>query len=247
MRHLARHLIPCLATLLALPVATRAVDAQSSRLLDFEDLAYHASTGGTVLFPGGPIVSGYSGLTWTNFRPLDLDNYPLFRPDPDPAASGRAGYPNAASTYGRVLGLAFGEVRITGTAPGQRFRFASGEFGAGWTDGMTVSVVGRLRGTSLFEETFALSALSSSSLTFAELFVDELVMRPAFLAPGYTDPYGSAAQNGGSPFQTFWMDNIDARFDPALRVVPEPATVALLAGGLVVLAGVARRRVKAVR
>ena len=99
-------------------------------------------------------------------------------------------------------------------------------------------MTGRRGGTTLFSELVQLHATSTSFLDLPDLLLDELLLTPEFLPAGYADPYGSAALNGGVPFQTFWLDNATLR----VASVPEPGTLALLAGGLAVAAAVAARR-----
>jgi hypothetical protein len=234
MRHTVRLALPLSAALAASLAASPA--AAQSTTLDFEDLAYHTS-GMPVLWLGGPIVGEYAGLTWTNFRPLDLGNYPLGRPDADPGVVGNAGYPDAPQ-FGDVLGLAFGPVRLQSANPGTLFSIEDGAFGSGWTDPVMLTATGLRGGTTLFSQVFSLGATMTALLDFPDLLVDELVLTPDFLPPGYTDPYGSATANGGVPFQTFWMDNLAL----TVQAVPEPGTLALVAGGLALAAALARRR-----
>jgi hypothetical protein len=234
-RPFARLLATIAVAATGLAASALPVGAQST-VLTFEDLAYNAGTGGTILWPGGPIVSSYGGLEWTSFRPLDLANYPLHRPQPDPGATGNAGYP-LAPAFGSVLGLAFGDILLRPTNPAVLFELDAGSFGSGWTDGMTLDITGRRGGSTLFSQQVSLSALSTSLLTFPGLPADEVLLHPNFLAPGVTDPYGSAPLNNGVPFQSFWLDNLGVTFS----AVPEPGTVALVASGLTLLAAASRR------
>jgi hypothetical protein len=228
--------------------AVAAVDASAQSRLTFEDLCYSSIPrcgveAPTILFAGGPLITDYAGFSWTSFRALDLDNYPLHRPNPDPGATGSAGYPLDPAAYGTVLGLGFGQVvveRPTGAAR-ERFQFQDMALGAGWTSGMTLGITGLLGGASVFSQSLTLSATSSSLIDLPDQWIDQLVMTPTFTPPGYTDPYGSARFNAGTPFQTFWFDNVGYRV-AAASTVPEPATVALVGGGLLVLGLTTRRR-----
>ena len=241
MRHPVRHTLRRATALLALPLASvwslapRLAEGQTT-LLDFEGLGYY-TPGAPVLWSGGPIVDQHAGLTWTSFRPLDLRNYPLHRPDPDPTLAGGSGYPDAPR-FGNVLGLGFGPMVVRSANPYATFRFDDGFFGSGWTDPVALTITGRLDGATLFSQLVSLDPTTSSFLDFPDLLLDELLITPDFLPAGYTDPYGSNTVNGGAPFQTFWMDNVTL----TVQAVPEPGTLALVAGGVALAAAVSRRR-----
>lgn len=221
-----------------------AADARAQGRLTFEDLCYsdQARCGiesPSVLFSGGQITPAYAGFTWSSFRPLDLDNYPLRRPDPDPSIGGTAGYPYDPATYGTVLGLAFGDVyvhRPVGAGFGL-FRFDDMLAGSGWTSDVQLGVIGWREGVVVISmPDIRLSATATSYVDLPDTWVDALAFVPTFLPPGYTDPYGSATSNGGTPYMSFWFDNV------SYQVTPEPATFALLGGGLVALAFARRHR-----
>jgi hypothetical protein len=235
MRRPASHARGVAAAVVLLALGPAAARAQS--VLTFEDLCYSSVPrcgyeAPSVLFPGGPITTAYAGFTWWNFRPLDLDNFALHRPDPDPLATGTAGYPYDPARYGTVLGLAFGDVYIhrpVGSGFGL-FRIDDLSIGSGWTSGTRLDVVGWRQGvTVLSVPDVRLSATSTTHLDLPDVWVDALAFTADFTPPGYTDPYGSAQQNGGTPYRSFWFDNV--RYD----VTPEPTTLALLGGGLAVL------------
>ena len=108
------------------------------------------------------------------------------------------------------------------------FTFNSGYF-TSWFGSTSATIAGFLGGTQVFSQTFALGSTAAFQ-SFGNAVVDLVQFRAAngngagyFLADDVT--VGSAAVPPGPG-----------------TVAPEPASLALLGGGLVMLAGVARRR-----
>jgi hypothetical protein len=217
------------ACILAAGAATSAA-AQSSYVIDFEDLVYGRAPGAAVEWGGGSILSSYAGFEWTNLRPLDLQNY-TFQP---------AGYPRGGPT-GDVLGLAFAPVTMAGSSP---FILRSGVFGSGWTDPTSFTVTGFFGAETQFTRTVNLTTSGPLFIDFGEVLVTEVLFTPDFLPTGYADTFESGQYNAGTPYQSFYADNLSVTANGGLRVTttPEPATLLLTGGGLVGLMATRLRR-----
>ena len=225
-----------LAPIALLATMASAAGAQSSFVIDFEDLTYGREPGAAIEWSGGPLLTTYKGFEWTNIRPLDLQNY-QFQP---------AGYPRDPATGG-VLGLAFGPVRMVGTSP---FILLSGAFGSGWTDPTLFTVTGLLGGQQQFSQETRLGTAGPTTLDFGAFLVDEVWFTPTFTPDGYVDTFDSGAYNGGSPYQSFYADNLAVTvgtptLSATVTTTPEPASVALFGSGLLGLAGMLRVRRRA--
>ena len=117
-------------------------------------------------------------------------------------------------------------------APTGSFRFTTlATFGGAWFSGEAPSPI-----TAATTVTFELFLGGSLVATSAAL---EVSPTPQFLASGYAGPVDMVTVSGSST--RYVMD--DVAF--AVLAPPEPATAALLAGGLAALGGVARRRRRA--
>jgi len=220
------------ATVLFAAASAATAGAQSSFVIDFEDLGYGRAPGAPVEWSGGPLLSTYSGFEWTNLRPLDLQNYQL-QP---------AGYPRGGAT-GDVLAVAFAPVRMTGSAP---FILRSGVFGSGWTDPTAFTVTGLLGGLTQFTTQVNLTTSGPLFLDFGEFLVSEVLFTPDFLPAGYADTFESGQFNAGTPYQSFYADNLNVTVGGGLQVTttPEPATLLLTGGGLLGLMATRLRRRK---
>jgi hypothetical protein len=221
-----------LAPLALVTGVASAAGAQSGFVIDFEDLGYGRQPGAATEWGGGTPLSTYRGFEWTNLRPLDLVNY-QFQP---------AGYPRGPVT-GDVLGVGFGPVRMVGASP---FTLLGGMFGSGWTDPTLFTVNGFLGSELQFTHEVRLSTAGPTTIDFGSFLVDEVVFTPDFLPAGYVDTFESGQFNGGTPYQSFYVDNLAVSFGAAQLAAtvtaPEPASMVLLGSGLLALAGVVRVR-----
>jgi hypothetical protein len=224
-----------LAPIALVAAMASAADAQTSFVIDFEDLAYGREPGAATEWGGGALLSTYRGFEWTNFRPLDLVNY-QFQP---------AGYPRSRAT-GDVLGVGFGPVSMIGESP---FMLLSGVFGSGWTDPTVFTVNGYLGAELQFTREVRLGTAGPTAIDFGAFLVDHVMFTPDFLPDGYVDTFESGRFNGGQPYQSFYADNLSiSRGETQLLATvttPEPASIALMGSGLLALAGVMHGRRRA--
>jgi hypothetical protein len=173
-----------LAPIALVAALASAADAQTSFVIDFEDLAYGREPGAATEWDGGALLSSYRGFEWTNFRPLDLVNY-QFQP---------AGYPRTRAT-GDVLGVGFGPVSMIGESP---FMLLSGVFGSGWTDPTVFTVNGYLGAELQFTREVRLGTAGPTAIDFGAFLVDQVVFTPDFLPEGYADTFESGRSTAAS-------------------------------------------------
>jgi hypothetical protein len=179
-----------------------------------------------------PITSPYLGFTWTNFTAYT-------------ATPGFAGFNNgivsplnAAYSGGEVSGSTVtpvvGMISTTGL-----FDFTSAAMGAGYYDGLAVTVQGLRGGVVLFSQSFTLNVTGAITVFFNFAAVDNVTFLAA-TTTGTTDPFACGAFN----CTQFTLDNV------LLTPVPEPSIVQILLAGLAVLSlrsAVARRPVRTAR
>lgn len=168
-----------------------------------------ATTIGFDDLPGGgtddiPLGSPYAGFTWSNFYVLDTAHYQ--------SQVGTTGYSDGAISPHNVA-YTGGPATFSAAQP---FELDSFYVGAGWNDGMTVTVVGKLNGAVV--ETANLIVGTQGPLFYAAHWsgIDTVTVSSSGGTPhGYT--------SGGGSF--FYFDNIVVN-------APEPATFAIFGLGL---------------
>jgi hypothetical protein len=247
--NIARRVSVSAAVVFAL-FAPASASAQNA-LINFNDLGY----GPPCSWSGSPtnIPAGYGGLTWGGFNTLDLTN--LF---------GSAGCNRTAATgysslqtaqVGNVLGLGSGATWLSSTNP---FILTSMVAGAGWQANTGLTLGFYLHGTKQATKKLTLGTHVTGATPYllGDLYngaTDYIDFTPDYTT-GTNDEFGSLAESCAgatsacvpSTYKTFFVDNltfIAAPTGPSSQVVtPEPATVGLLAFGLLAAGLVARKR-----
>jgi hypothetical protein len=142
------------------------------------------------------ITNGYGGLNWNNFFVK--------------TAVASTGYIPVSGTRIALNGAGNAASIFAST-----FDLNSAYMSAAWNDNLQVTVIGKLGGTTLYNNTYTLSATTPTLIGFGYLGVNEVV----FNSFGGT-PHPSYVNNGDGT--QFSMDNM------VINAVPEPSTMALL-------------------
>jgi len=164
----------------------------------------------------GQVLNAFGGLNWSGFSVLDTSYLPV---------SGL----KVAATSGSFI--AFNKGGKVGTiSSATPFSLVGADLTAGWRDGLSLTVVGKLSGVIVSSATYTLSATAPTHINFGLGNVDSV----SFTSFGGT-PYSGYA---GSQ-TTFGLDTLTIA-----AAVPEPETYAMLLAGLGLMGAVARRRDK---
>ena len=170
---------------------------------------------------GASIPNGYAGLNWSNFQTLNGTTYIP------------SGYQNGRVSGDMVAYNAFGDPAavLQGATP---FTLNSGYFTAAWSNGLVLNVTGYVGGVATFFQTALLNTSAPELLTFDWENLDQVVFEST---GGVDDPRYALMGD------QFVLDNLSVNLP--VTSTPEPASLFLLASGLVGLAGATRRRANA--
>lgn len=167
---------------------------------------------------GGTLIpNGYAGFNWDNFYVADGPNTAV--------AQGGAGYANGTVTPRCIALNGFGGSSMISAAP---FTFNGGYFTAAFTNGLTVNISGYNGATLLFSQMLTLNTSGPQLLN-----VDWDNLTSVTFASG-----------DGQPGSQFVFDNFRFNNTPDPTITPEPASMTLLATGLLGIGVVVRRRRK---
>ena len=176
----------------------------NATLLTFDDMAAYAAP-----------VNGYGGLNWNNFYTIPGATYP------------NSGYASGTVSPGNTL---YNADAAPAAVSDGKFDLNSAYLTAAWNDGLQVRAVGKLSGSTVYDNIFTLSATAATLVNFGYLGIDEVIFNPFG-----GSPHAAYANFGAGTY--FAMDNITVNAPPTdrpLPVVPEPSTYA--AGAMLVLA-----------
>ena len=191
-------------------------------LINFDD--FDASA-----VPAVDSLNPYQGFTWQNWFGFTTPAGGFF-------ANGIVSGPNAAFSGFQFFGGAPVPATISNGSP---FSLASAYLGAGWLDGLSITVQGFLGATQVATQDLILGVSGAALTNFIGFGnVDQVVFLTSGV--GTSDPLGCGNFNCGQ----FTVDNISFG-PPVVARVPEPATLALLSLGFAALGinGVRRKRV----
>jgi hypothetical protein len=195
----------------------------AATFIGFDDI--DASAGNVIL----DTLSPYQGLNWTDFTVYtNTPGFPGFN-------NGIVSSPNAAFTTGDSNGSPITST-ITASSP---FNFVSAYLGAGWLDGLSVTVNGLDKGVPEFSQTVTVSTTGAELFNFNYTGIDEVDIFST-ITGSTTDPFSC----GFVGCTQVTLD--DLTFAPASgpppSTVPEPAMVSLTGLGMLILAVFHRRK-----
>lgn len=176
-------------------------------------------------------LGAYQGLSWSNF--YGYTTTPGF----DGFNNGIVSQSNAAYSGGQTFegGLTpvVGSIQSTSA-----FDFLSADLGAGYYDGLSLTITGYLGAAQLYTQTLTLGTTGAQSFGFSFSGIDRLTFS-AFTTAGSSDPFACGAFN----CTQFTMDNMAIRAADVTSPIPEPSTALMLLPGLgLVMAFRLRRR-----
>jgi len=187
----------------------------TASVINFDDID---ASGGFVILD---TLSPYHGFDWTNFSVYTTNFLPGFD-------NGIVSSPNAASTAGDSGGSPI----ISTISSTSAFDFVSAYLGAGWYDGLDVTVEGFNGPTEDFSKTVTVDTEGAQLFTFNFDDIDKLEIFST-VTGSTTDPYGC----GPSGCSQVTLDNLT--FTPASGPppsVPEPSMVGIAGLGFLALA-----------
>jgi hypothetical protein len=192
----------------------------NAQTIDFEDAPQNAECE----WSGGALYTNYRGLTWTGFRPLNITNYNMVC---NPWHG--SGYESLPTSLNEFVALGFGPSEIRSESP---FTLNSFQYGTGWNNGQLL--VEGWDGDNWFTMNQLGLAVNTTGLFTTNTELRGLRFTPTW-EPG---TQFKGADFGGTPYNTFYVDNIN------VSTVPEPSTYALMATGLAGLFYSRRRKAK---
>jgi len=208
-------------------VVLAALPAAAATVVNFDDI--DASSGDVIL----DLLSPYQGFDWTNFSVYNVNNtsgFPGF-------TNGVVSSPNAAYTSGDSGGSPLISI-ISSTSS---FDFVSAYLGAGWYDGLNVTVEGFDGSTEDFSKTVTVGTGGAQLFTFNFDGINKLEIFST-VTGSTTDPFGC----GASGCSQVTLD--DLTFTPSSGPppppVPEPSMANIAALGFLALAAFHRARAR---
>ena len=208
--------------LLLLAAATAAPVQAAPQTLGFDDLW------------GGPAIdqyfgsyvasfSSYGGLTWGP-RFVVVNGY-------GECGAADCGFKNAQTSASYIATNGFdGTGTVTSPTP---FRLLSIQLGSAWYDPLTISFVGKLGGSTVWNTSLDASPYAATQFSFPTGLIDTLEVSAVIAGP-QVYPLGSGPR-------MVWDDfTFDAA--PSIGGVPEPASWAMLLAGFGLTGLMARRR-----
>jgi hypothetical protein len=165
---------------------------------------------------GGTLIpNGYAGFNWDNFYIADGPN--------TATVQGGPGYASGTVTPRCIALNGYGASSMISAAP---FTFNGGYFTAAFTNGLTVNISGYNGATLLFSQVLTLNTSGPQLLNVAWDNLTSVTF----------------ASGDGQPGSQFVFDNFRFNNTPDPTITPEPASMTLLATGLLGIAVAARRR-----
>lgn len=215
-RRLAKQLVVTAATVVAL-VAPTTLTAQS-QLITFDDLP----TAGDMC-DIWDVPSSYAGLRWTNVGYLRGGDGCM------PANSGYA----TGTRSGPFVAFNYEENAVI-FSRAAAFSW-SGYFTGAWRNGLDVTVVGTLGGSTVYSDVFQVGTAGASFREYLES-VDQVTVT----ASGGTQATGLTGTGTQFVFDDVTVSDVETA--PAETTAPEPATMTLMASGLLAVGGALRFR-----
>ena len=210
---------------ICLTIVISAGASAAATVINFDDID---ASGGNVILD---TLSPYQGFNWTDFTVYaNTPGFPGFN-------NGIVSSPNAAFTSGDSNGSPITST-ITASSP---FNFVSAYLGAGWLDGLSVTVNGLDKGVPEFSQTVSVSTSGAELFNFNFTGIDEVDIFST-ITGSTTDPFSC----GFVGCTQVTLD--DLTFAPASgpppSTVPEPAMIGLTGFGMLILTVYHRRKVQ---
>ena len=214
----------------------------SAQTVNFESLAY----GGPCNWNGGPALDSYAGFHWGGIIALDLNNL-----QSTCHRNYSTGYVNLQPVkVGEVVGLGSGGAWLSRD---HTFVLKSLVAGAGWINTTNLKLSFYLNTVLQGTSTLTLDVYQTGGSPYTNLFAgaaDFIGFTPDYVG---SDIFNSAAESCPQPigncvprrYESYFLDNLvfeDGPIKQADLVTPEPATLGLMAFGMLAIAAAGRTR-----